>query len=95
MTLYVSEDLHVNKGSSRFTELLTVVREVGLSMYLLSDGQKWNASTLTRFPREALACTSKDNESVLDGFTVSENMLHYAQEPGTRRTLRNRNPPGG
>lgn len=91
-TVRVRRPEHVHKGSSRFTEHLTVVNKVGLSTYLLSDCWKWNASNLAR-SKEALAGTSKDNGTVLDGLTVPENMHLNAQEPGPRWGVRVRNPP--
>lgn len=83
---------HVYKGSSKYTEPLTVVKKVGPSTYLLSDGRKWNASKLAHFSKEALVCISENSETTLDGLTVTEN-VHVAQEPGPRRTPRVRNPP--
>ena len=84
---------HVHKGSSRFTEPRTVVKKVGPSTYLLSDGRKSNASKLAHFPKQALACTSKDNEIVLDGLMVPENVVPNPPEPGPTRNIRVRNPP--
>lgn len=90
----VRKHQHVYKGSSRFTEPLTVVKKVGPSTYLLSDGRKWNASKLAHFPKQALACKSEDNNNMLDGLMVPENVVHNEPEQGPRRNLRVRNPPG-
>ncbi len=84
---------HVQKGSPKFTEPLTVIKKVGPSTYLLSDSRKWNASKLPRFLKEALACTRKDNETVFNGLTVPKNMIHNEQEPDLKWGLRVRNPP--
>lgn len=92
-TVCVRRPEHVHKGTSRFTEPLTVVKRVGPSTYLLSDGRKWNASKLARFPKESLASTSEDNETVFDGLIVHDDVLHNAPEPGPRRNPRVRNPP--
>lgn len=75
------------------SETLTVVKKVGPSTYLLSDGWKWNASKLAHFRKEVLTCISKDSEIVLDGLIMPENESHNAPETGPRRGLRDRNPP--
>ena len=108
-TVRVRRPEHVQKGLSRFTAPLTIVKKVGLNTYLLSDGRKWNASKLTRFPRDAMASNSDDNDNMLDKDVLDENVLDEllvpenilganaalnAREPaGPRRNLRARNQP--
>ncbi len=92
-TVRVQRPEHVTKGSSRFTEPLTVIKRVGPNTYLLSDGRKWNASKLAFFPKEALACTATDNETTIDGFMVPDDANHNAPEPGPRQSQRTRNSP--
>lgn len=77
MRVWRPED--VPKGSSRFTEPLTVIKKVGQKTYLLSDGQKWNASKLVSFPKGALISTGKDHDTTFDGLMVPENVHHNAQ----------------
>lgn len=97
-TVRVRRPWHVHKGSCRFIGPLTVIKKVGSSTYLLSDGRKWNASKLAPFPKKAMSYMDKDRGTVLDGLTLPEN-IHYenerchAPEPDTRRGLRNRKPP--
>ena len=81
------------KGSSKFTEPLTVIKKVGQKTYLLSDGRKWNTSKLASFPKGALISTGKPNDTTFGELMVPEIVHHNAPEPGPRWSQRTRNSP--
>ncbi|XP_057698600.1 uncharacterized protein K02A2.6-like [Corythoichthys intestinalis] len=90
-TVRVRRPEHVSKGSSKFTEPLTVMRKVGQNTYLLSDGRKWNVSKLAHFPKQAVNVATENHDAVFDSLALPENP--NVPDPVPRRSQRSRNTP--